>query len=190
MNFHIAVQNYLNDKTKGNLARQVDALVAEMTDKEKIRMLSNLETETEKLIQIILLGQPELRRKLNSPKLEQFSQRIVFYYNLEPLDRKETEEYISFRLEKAGSENPRLFATGAVDTIYEYSNGVPRLINLACHNALINGVVCDSKKKITGEITQESVDELMHNGMHNRRLTMLQRAYERVFETAASVVSG
>ena len=69
---------------------------------EEIRMLSNLETEKEKLIQIILLGQPNLKKKLSTSKLEQFMQRVVFYYHLEPLDREETEAYIKHRLKKAG----------------------------------------------------------------------------------------
>ena len=131
---------------------------------EEVRMLSNLETEKEKLIQIILIGQPELRNKLSNPKLEQFSQRIVLYYHLEPLDRGETEMYISHRLEKVGYKNLNggLFSQEAVDKIYKYSGGVPRLINLACHNALISGLVYESKE-ITPDIANEAISELMHN---------------------------
>jgi general secretion pathway protein A len=137
---------------------------------EEIRMLSNLETEKEKLIQIILVGQPSLRKKLMTPKLEQFSQRIVFYYHLEALDIKETGEYIKFRLKKAGNENTDLFTKKAIDEIYRYSNGVPRLINLVCHNALISGLVEDTKE-ITDIIISEVVyADLMH-GAFNQRVT-------------------
>jgi len=129
---------------------------------EEVRMLSNLETEKEKLIQIILVGQPELRDKLSHPKMEQFSQRIVFYYHLEPLNLYETEGYIKHRLKKAGNEKADIFTTPAIDEIYAYSNGVPRLINLVCHNALITGLVADAPT-IAASIVEETVRDLMHN---------------------------
>src|SRR3989338_3168565 len=81
---------------------------------EEVRMLSNLETEKEKLVQIILKGQPDLRKRLAHPKLEQFSQRIVLYYHLEALDRRETEAYITHRLKKAGLGAADLFTRGAI----------------------------------------------------------------------------
>ena len=147
---------------------------------EEVRMLSNLETEKEKLIQIILIGQPELRKKLAHPRLEQFSQRVVIYYHLEPLESQETDEYIRHRLKKGGNEDGDIFTDGAIEEIYRYSNGVPRLINLACHNALISGVVYDTKK-ITKEIAGESIDELMHDRIqHNRRFETLQKAYDKL----------
>ena len=130
---------------------------------EEVRMLSNLETEKEKLIQIILIGQPELKKKLSNRKLEQFCQRIVFYYHLDPLSRNETEGYIKHRLEKAGNGNGSgsIFSYTALDKIYSFSKGIPRLINLACHNALIGGLVYESKE-ITGAITDEAIQELMY----------------------------
>ncbi|MDD5135890.1 MAG: AAA family ATPase [Candidatus Omnitrophica bacterium] len=133
---------------------------------EEVRMLSNLETEKEKLVQIILVGQPELRTKLSHPRLEQFSQRIVLYYHLEPLDRQESEDYILHRLKKTSIDgllgNRSLFSQEAIEEIFKYSKGVPRLINLACHNSLITGLVLETKT-ITGEIAKESIEELMHN---------------------------
>ena len=129
---------------------------------EEVRMLSNLETEKEKLIQIILVGQPELRKKLSTPKLEQFSQRIVFYYHLEALSYDETEAYIKHRLRKAGNEKANIFTKGAIDAIFRYSGGIPRLINLACHNSLITALV-EEKKEVTLDIITETVTELMHN---------------------------
>lgn len=130
---------------------------------EEVRMLSNLETEREKLIQIVLIGQPELRKKLSLPKLEQFRQRVVMHYHLEPLSYEETKEYIKHRLTKAGNNNGDIFTQPAISQIYEYSQGIPRLINLACHNALISGLVYE-KKQITKEIASEAIDELL-NGL-------------------------
>jgi len=146
---------------------------------EEIRMLSNLETENEKLLQIILIGQPELRRKLAHPKLEQFSQRIVVYYHLEPLDRQETEAYIKHRIKIAGCQNEDLFSPGAVEEVYKYSKGIPRLINLVCHNALINGLVYDSKQ-ITNGVVNEAIQELMH-GLN---YSSLRRAEEKLAFTS------
>jgi general secretion pathway protein A len=146
---------------------------------EEVRMLSNLETEKEKLIQIVLMGQPELRKKLMGPKLEQFSQRIVFYYHLDPLGRQETKDYIIHRIKKAGRSDVAIFTENAIDEIYKYSNGVPRLVNLACHSALISGLVQDSRT-ITGAIAAEAMDDLMHDGMHTKKLATLEKAYDKV----------
>lgn len=126
---------------------------------EEVRMLSNLETEQEKLIQIVLIGQPQLRNKLAHPKLEQFRQRVVLHYHLEALDYEETSRYIRHRLSKVGSTNGNIFTQEATDEIYKYSRGIPRLINLACHNALISGLVYGSQK-IDQKIAAETIDEL------------------------------
>jgi general secretion pathway protein A len=128
---------------------------------EEVRMLSNLETEREKLIQIVLIGQPELRKKLAHPKLEQFKQRVVLHYHLQPLDYKETTAYVRHRLAKAGNVNGDIFTQEAIEEIYRYSNGIPRLINLACHNALISGLVYE-RQKITSDIVIEAIGELIH----------------------------
>lgn len=128
---------------------------------EEVRMLSNLETETEKLIQIVLIGQPELKKKLAMPKLEQFRQRIVFHYHLTPLDIEETRGYIKHRLKKAGNENADIFMEYAIDEVYKYSKGVPRLINIICHNSLISGLACD-ERVISRSIVESTVKELIH----------------------------
>jgi len=129
---------------------------------EEVRMLSNFETEKEKLIQIVLIGQPELRKKLMLPKLEQFKQRVVLNYHIEPLNYEETCNYIKFRLIKAGNDAANIFTKGAIDEIYKYSNGVPRLINLACNNSLISGLVYEIKI-IDYKIAKEAIGELMDN---------------------------
>ena len=130
---------------------------------EEVRMLSNLETETEKLIQIILMGQPELKKKLAMPKLEQFRQRVVFHYHLDPLNREEAGDYIRHRLTKAGNKAADIFEDGAISEIYKHSKGVPRLINVMCHSSLITGLVYGTKR-ITRSIALEAIAEA-ENGL-------------------------
>ncbi|MFA5143028.1 MAG: AAA family ATPase [Candidatus Omnitrophota bacterium] len=134
---------------------------------EEVRMLSNLETETEKLIQIVLMGQPELRAKLMLPKLEQFRQRVVLHYHLEALNYDETSQYIKHRLVKAGNKEADIFTEGAIDAVYKFSNGVPRLVNLVCHNALISGLVAESRH-ISVDIVRETLTNLLqYDGTQN-----------------------
>jgi len=125
---------------------------------EEVRMLSNLETENEKLIQIILLGQPELKKKLSLPKLEQLRQRIAVFYHLVPLTEEETKKYILYRLKIASGSNRKYFTSEALDIIYQFSNGIPRLINSICDSALLNGFIYE-KEYIDGPLMQEVVDE-------------------------------
>jgi general secretion pathway protein A len=125
---------------------------------EKIRMLSNLETEKEKLFQIILVGQPELRDRLAKPQLKQLRQRIGVRYHIKPLDRDEVGQYISHRLKVAGSDGKLKFDEEAIDEIYKYSEGVPRLINVVCDKALLMGYVRESHD-IGGDISRRSIRE-------------------------------
>jgi general secretion pathway protein A len=104
---------------------------------EEIRMLSNLDAENRPLLQIILVGQPILRDMLRWRGLRQLAQRVQVCYHLEPLDPGEVNEYIRYRLRKSGGENPDLFERGAIEAISHYSQGVPRLINTACHMCLV-----------------------------------------------------
>ncbi len=126
---------------------------------EEVRMLSNLETEKDKLIQIILMGQPELRHKLNNPKLEQFRQRIAVYYHLNSLNKDETKEYIFHRLSLVNSNGYKeIFAPEALESIYANSRGIPRLINLLCDSALLSGFIYETKlitEKIISEVVKE-----------------------------------
>lgn len=126
---------------------------------EEVRMLSNLETEKEKLIQIILIGQPQLKAKLENPKLEQFRQRIAVYYHLQPLNKKEVSEYITHRLKLVSSNTAEdLFTPEALELIYSNSRGIPRLINLICDSALLSGFVYETSK-ITEKIIKEVLRE-------------------------------
>ncbi len=121
---------------------------------EEVRMLSNLETETEKLIQIILIGQPELKQKLSLNSLEQLRQRVAVYFHLSPLTLEETKEYITYRLKVASESARQYFTDGAIKLIYQFSKGVPRLTNQICDFALLTGYVEE----------KEMIDEaLMHN---------------------------
>ena len=105
---------------------------------EEIRLLSNLETSKSKLLQIILVGQPELDRTLSGREFRQIRQRINLRYHLLPLSEEETKEYIEKRLQIAGAHDP-IFTDRAMQEVYRHSRGIPRLINILCDNALLNG---------------------------------------------------
>ncbi|MDX2495289.1 MAG: AAA family ATPase [Desulfuromusa sp.] len=107
---------------------------------EQIRLLTNLETDKRKLLQVIMLGQPELNRMLDRSELRQLAQRVTARYHLEPLSRNEIESYLTYRLAVAGVERP-LFPMPTVNKLYRLSGGVPRVINLLCDRALLGAYV-------------------------------------------------
>lgn len=123
---------------------------------EALRLLSNIETETVKLLQIILVGQPELSGVLDQPKVRQLRQRVTVRYHLKPLDLRETSEYIEHRLRVAGSDGSVQFSRGAINRIYAYSGGVPRTIGIVCDHALLIAFTTEKKK-----ITEAMVDEVI-----------------------------
>ncbi len=108
---------------------------------EQVRLLSNLETDNRKLLQIVLIGQPELRDTLDRPELRQLRQRITVRYHLGSLDRQETEAYIHHRLRVAGSRGRPSFSRWAISRVHRHSRGVPRVINAVCDKALLAGYV-------------------------------------------------
>jgi general secretion pathway protein A len=108
---------------------------------EQVRLLSNLETDQRKLLQIVLLGQPELREKLNDRSLRQLRQRITVRYHLTPLSRPEIERYIQHRLQVVGANGRPAFTSWAIRSIFRYSGGIPRLVNAVCDKALLAGFV-------------------------------------------------
>ena len=126
---------------------------------EQIRMLSNLETDKTKLIQIILVGQPQLREKLARPELEQLRQRIGVRYHMTPLDRDEVRTYIGHRLRVAGSDGTFEWTVDAVEEVYRCSRGIPRLINLICDRSLLACYVMQVKR-VDAEIVRHSFQEL------------------------------
>jgi general secretion pathway protein A len=111
---------------------------------EEIRLLSNLETSKSKLLQIVLVGQPELNKTLLRPDFRQLKQRINMRYHLPPLSCKETKEYVEKRLRIAGAQGA-IFTNDAINEIYDRSGGIPRLVNIICDNALLNGYAQDQK---------------------------------------------
>jgi general secretion pathway protein A len=119
---------------------------------EQIRVLSNLETENEKLLQIILVGQPELRERIQQPSLAQLDQRVSLRCTLSDLDLEETERYIYHRLNVAGAQGRIHFSRGAIRQIHRESSGVPRLINLLCDRTLLAGYVAQSQRLGTAQV--------------------------------------
>lgn len=126
---------------------------------EEIRMLSNLETSDSKLLQIILVGQPELRSLLAKPELRQLRQRISIQCNLQPLNRQEVEEYIFHRLQVAGNREALRFEPEALDLIFRYSCGIPRLINITC-DFLLLAAFSEEVRDINEEIIRDIVGDL------------------------------
>src|SRR3989338_2289172 len=126
---------------------------------EQVRLLSNLETEKEKLLQVVLAGQPELNRRLNLYDLRQLRQRIMVRYHILPLEKDEIRDYVYHRLNVAGSSGDIEFTEGAVEIIANFSDGTPRLINMICDRALLAGFVAETKK-IDLAIINKCVEEL------------------------------
>jgi general secretion pathway protein A len=128
---------------------------------EEIRLLTNLETTQHKLLQIVLVGQPELDRKLDSPELRQLKQRIGMRCRLEPLGPETLRGYIQRRLELAGANShaTTLFSEGAIAAILRFSRGIPRVVNTLCENALISGYSIQAKQ-ITPDMIAEAAADL------------------------------
>jgi general secretion pathway protein A len=126
---------------------------------EAVRLLSNFETTNQKLIQILLVGQPELREKLNMLELRQLKQRIGLRCHIGPLSPEETRLYIRHRLRVAGAADPGIFTDGAVQKISEYSRGIPRIVNIVCDHCLISGYA-DSKRRIDAAMVDEAIEYL------------------------------
>lgn len=125
---------------------------------EEIRLLTNLETATEKLLQIVLSGQPELEDKLKLPELRQLRQRIMLRCKTGPLTKEQTYEYIHERLRIAGANATPIFSHQAMDTVHLYSLGVPRVINLLCEHSLVNAYA-DQQRPIGPKIVEEVARE-------------------------------
>ena len=125
---------------------------------EEIRLLTNLETSTEKLLQIVLSGQPELEDKLKLPELRQLRQRIMLRCKTGPLSKEQTHDYIAERLRIAGASGELIFSPKAVETIHLYSLGIPRVVNLLCEHSLINAYV-EQERPIGPKIVEDVAHE-------------------------------
>jgi general secretion pathway protein A len=130
---------------------------------EQLRLLSNLETNKEKLLQIILVGQPELSDILDSHELRQLGQRITLRYHLSPLTPRETVDYIQYRINIAAQKSGIKFDRAAFRRIYRYSRGIPRVINITCDRVLLTAFGL-SRHKITGSIARDAIRELKSRG--------------------------
>jgi type II secretory pathway predicted ATPase ExeA len=128
---------------------------------EEIRLLTNLETSQQKLVQMVLVGQPELDEKLDSPELRQLKQRVGLRCKLKPLGIDQLPGYIDHRLERAGgnSHSASIFPLEAIEAIYEFSRGIPRVVNNLCANSLVSGYA-NQMKQITAEIVREVACDL------------------------------
>jgi type II secretory pathway predicted ATPase ExeA len=150
---------------------------------EEIRLLTNLETSTEKLLQIVLCGQPELEQKLREPQLRQLRQRITLRCRTHLLTVSETTAYIAQRLRFAGANGQPIFSPEAVEVVFKYAQGIPRVTNLLCEHALINAFV-DQKRPVTPDLIDEiarefELDEVppitvVGNQSSGENLTMLE----------------
>jgi general secretion pathway protein A len=122
---------------------------------EEIRMLTNLETFTEKLLQIVLVGQPELETKLRQPQLRQLRQRLTLRAKTHPLTLEESKAYVQQRLRIAGSDGRQIFDGAALNALHKYSNGIPRVVNLLCEHCLVSAFV--DQKPVIGEAIVDAV---------------------------------
>jgi general secretion pathway protein A len=138
---------------------------------EEIRLLSNLGTPKENLLQIVLAGQPQLVRNINEPDMYQLKQRINVIHTLHPLNYHEIIDYIEKRLEVAGAKGRSLFSEQAIADIYGYSKGLPRVINLVCDNTLLYGYAAKSRQIDETIVKQVAEDMNLRNGMLDERET-------------------
>jgi type II secretory pathway predicted ATPase ExeA/phage tail protein X len=156
LNDHL-VRNIAQDETLAIIIDEAQNLPSQVL--EELRLLSNLETTKQKLIQILLVGQSELEAKLDSQELRQLKQRIGIRRTIKPLTLEESREYIEHRLNVAGSTTSQVFTSDAVALICKHANGIPRMINILCDNAFLIGYSL-SKEKIPGKIIGEVVRDL------------------------------
>ncbi|HEX5220314.1 MAG TPA: AAA family ATPase [Verrucomicrobiae bacterium] len=159
------INNFLLDQVqRGKETVLIIDEAQDLTDEllEQVRLLSNLETDNRKLLQIVLMGQPELRDRLNNPKLRQLRQRITVRYHLPPLSKFEMQKYIRHRLKTSGANGLPQFTTWGLWRVYRYSKGIPRLINAVCDKALLAGFVHQTGK-INFRIVGQAIRELEGN---------------------------
>jgi type II secretory pathway predicted ATPase ExeA len=158
------LQKYRDGENAALIIDEAQNLSAEVL--ESIRLLSNFETTKDKLLQILLVGQPELNERLNTPQLRQLKQRVTLRHHLRPLSLSECQEYIANRLKQAGG-NQGVFTPKAIESVHQYSGGIPRLINVICDNTMINAYALD-KKEIGPVFVQEVAGDLCLSGAVSR----------------------
>lgn len=159
------LSTYEKDATAVMIFDEAQSLSTELL--EEIRLLTNMETHSAKLLQVILAGQPELNAKIDAPELRALRQRLVFRCLLEPLNESDTVSYISFRLSAAGADASP-FTLSACRAVHGYSGGIPRLINVICDNALLAGYASD-RRTIDGPQIDEVAADLRLRPARNVR---------------------
>ncbi|MEJ2602412.1 MAG: AAA family ATPase [Gammaproteobacteria bacterium] len=132
---------------------------------EEIRLLSGIETHKEKVLRIILAGQPELKQKIESARLKQLAQRVRLRFHLGPLSNREMREYIGHRLKVAGADAEDIFTEDCFDLVYSYTGGVPRLINTLCDTAMLCAFA-EERTKVTSDVLETALEELAWDGNH------------------------
>jgi type II secretory pathway predicted ATPase ExeA/CheY-like chemotaxis protein len=148
---------------------------------EELRMLSNINSEKDQVLQVILAGQPGLRDNLRDPRLEQFAQRIAVDYNLEPLSFEETREYIRHRLSIAGG-SPDMFDDAACEVVFHYSGGIPRLINVLCDTALVYAYA-EQAPSIGPQLIEDVVRDKQQGGilpLHDQSFTTTEMTSDHI----------
>lgn len=150
------LQRYREHRTSVLIIDEAQNLSFEVL--EEIRLLTNFETASEKLLQIVLSGQPELEEKLRDPRLRQLRQRITLRCRTQPLSQTEMTGYINERLRIAGANGTPIFSPEAIEAVYKYSRGIPRVANLLCENALINSFV-DQVRPVAPAVVHEAAHE-------------------------------
>ena len=182
------LESYRSGESCALIIDEAQNLSAEVL--ESIRLLSNFETSKDKLLQIILVGQPELAVRLNSPELRQLKQRVTLRHHLRALSQQECCAYVENRLKIAGGDRP-IFTTGALETIYSCSGGIPRIVNVLCDNALLTGYAL-GRQEIDSGIIREVAEDLSVGVNPDARLRPIGRAVNtngRVSEQRVSVRS-
>jgi general secretion pathway protein A len=162
------LERYRSGETAVLIVDEAQNLAEEVL--EEIRMLTNLETFTEKLLQIVLVGQTELEQKLKQPNLRQLRQRLTLRAKTHPLSAEETRAYVQQRLRIAGSNGQQIFDELALDAIHRYSNGIPRIVNLTCEHCLVSAFV-DQRKIITQEIVDAVARDFELDNNHHGLVT-------------------
>jgi general secretion pathway protein A len=168
----IALNNFLIERQRAgqNTVLILDeAQNLDLRALEQIRLLSNFETHTEKLLQILLVGQPELLDTLDRPELRQLKQRISLRCRILPLTAEQTREYVRTRLRIAGASDLGLFSEAAITRVAEYSGGIPRLINMLCDHCLLIGYA-DQIRRIDRRIVDEAVEYFEQGDGRSRKL--------------------
>jgi general secretion pathway protein A len=135
---------------------------------EEVRLLTNLETSKNKLLQVILIGQPELNEIMEKPEFRQLKQRVSLRYHVQPLNKEDTKKYVRKRLRVAGTFHLNIFTPKALNKIYQYTKGIPRLINIVCDNALLMGYATD-QKVIGRKIVHEAIKNLDGFSLQKKR---------------------